>query len=271
MKFNLILGCTSLLAVAGVGQLVGCSDGGTTGTGGGSTSIAATSTSTSAAGTGGATGTSTSAAGTGGSGTGGAGGSTATSTASSSSSASSSASSSSATTGTGGSGPAPFLDITFDDAAVTYTLTGFGDEVGTVVVDPTNAANKVAKLDKPNTSQPWAGTTISTLANNSIPTLPITVANSKMSLRAWSPNANIEVRLKVEDAADPTHSVETVQTLTTANAWQTLTFDFNTEAPGTAKLNPGYTFNRVSVFMNFNVDGPTAGAKTYYVDDVTFP
>jgi hypothetical protein len=273
MKLKLILGCSSMVAALAAAQLAGCSDAGTAGTGGSSTT-GGSDTTTSTAGTGGSV--SSSAAGTGGSasssaaGTGGAGTGGAASSSASSSAASTSASTS-ATTGSGmDAGPAPLLDINFDSAAVTYTLTGFGDEVGVVVADPTNAANKVAKLDKPNTSQPWAGTTVSTLPNNSIITLPITAMNSKMTLRAWSPDANIQVRLKVEDANDPTHSVETIQTLTTASAWQTLTFDFNTEAPGTAKLNPAFTFNRVSVFFNFGVDGPTAGAKTYYLDDLTF-
>jgi hypothetical protein len=170
----------------------------------------------------------------------------------------------------GDGGPAPLLAISFDDAAVTYTLTGFGDEIGTVVADPTNAANKVAKIDKPASAPLWAGTTMSTKPGDQIITLPLTAMNSKMSARVWSPNANIKVRLKVEDAADPTHSVETEATVTTASTWQTLEFDFASEAPGTAKLNPAYTFNRVSIFMNFGVDGVTAGARTYYVDDLTF-
>jgi hypothetical protein len=167
-------------------------------------------------------------------------------------------------------GPPAFLDISFDDAAVTYTLTGFGSENGMMVVDPTDATNKVAQVDKPASSPTWAGTTVSTMANNSIPTLPITATSTKMSVRAWSPDANIQVRLKVEDANDPTHSVETEATVTMANTWQTLDFDFANQAAGTAALNPSYTFNRVSIFFNFNVDGATAGAKTYYFDNLKF-
>jgi len=153
---------------------------------------------------------------------------------------------------------------------VNYTLTGFGGETGTLVADPTNPANKVAKVDKPVASQTWAGTTVSTLPNNQIITLPLTATSTKMSVRAWSPKANIQVRLKVEDASDPTHSCETEATVKVASAWQTLDFDFAHQAPGTAALNPAYTFNRVSIFFNFGVDGATAGAATYYFDDVTF-
>jgi hypothetical protein len=170
----------------------------------------------------------------------------------------------------GDGGTTPLLSISFDDPAVTYTLTGFGDETGTVVADPTNAANKVGKIDKPATAPLWAGTTVSTLPNNQIVTLPFSATSTKMSVRAWSPKANIQVRLKVEDAKDPTHSCETEATVKMANTWQTLDFDFAKQATGTAALNPAYTFNRVSIFFNFGVDGATAGAATYYFDDLTF-
>ena len=44
--------------------------------------------------------------------------------------------------------------ITFDSSAVTYTLTGFGGaEDSTVVVDPTNAANNVARVVKSATAE----------------------------------------------------------------------------------------------------------------------
>jgi hypothetical protein len=91
-----------------------------------------------------------------------------------------------------------------------------------------------------------------------------------MTVRVWSPDAGIQVRLKVETAGDPTRSVETEATTTVANAWETLTFDFANQAAGTAALNLAYTYNRVSIFFNFGVTGATAGAKTYYLDDVTF-
>ena len=167
--------------------------------------------------------------------------------------------------------PATWSPITFDSSAVTYTLTGFGGaDDSTVVVDPTNAANKVAKVVKSATAELWAGTTVSTGANFSVPTLPFTASSTTMTVRVWSPDAGIQVRLKAEDAADPTKSVETEATVTTAAGWQTLTFDFANQAAGTAALNLAYTYNKVSIFFNFGVTGAVAGAKTYYFDDVTF-
>ena len=51
-----------------------------------------------------------------------------------------------------------------------------------------------------------------------------------VTVRVWAPAAGIPIRLKVEDAADPTKSVETEATTTVANAWETLTFDFANQA-----------------------------------------
>ena len=48
----------------------------------------------------------------------------------------------------------PWPTITFDSSAVAYTLTGFGGaEDSTVVVDPTNSANMVARVVKSATAQ----------------------------------------------------------------------------------------------------------------------
>jgi hypothetical protein len=173
----------------------------------------------------------------------------------------------------GGTTPPPpaWAPITFNDASVTYTLSGFGGaEDSTVVVDPTNAANMVARVVKSATAELWAGVTVSTGANFSVPTIPFSAAQTRMTVRVWSPDAGIQVRLKVENAADPTQSVETEATTTVANGWQNLTFDFANQAAGTAALNLAFTYNKVSIFFNFGVTGATAGAKTYYFDDVVF-
>ena len=159
--------------------------------------------------------------------------------------------------------------ITFDSSAITYTLTGFGGaENSSVVVDPTDATNQVAKVVKSGTAETWAGTTVSTEPNLAIPVLPFTASDTKMTVRVWSPDADITVRLKVEDAADNSKFVEVDATTTVANDWETLTFDFASPAGGT--LNLETTYNKASIFFNFGVNGATAGEKTYYFDDVAF-
>ena len=173
----------------------------------------------------------------------------------------------------GGSTPPPpaWSALTFSEPGVTYTLTGFGGaEDATVVVDPTLATNQVARVVKSGTAELWAGTTVSTGANNTLPRVPFTATATTMTVRVWSPHAGIPVRVKLEDATDPTHSVEAEATVTVASGWQTLTIDFATQAAGTAALNLAYTYTRASIFFNFGTTGAMAGARTYYFDDLAF-
>lgn len=164
------------------------------------------------------------------------------------------------------------LPVTFEDAGVDYGVIGFeGAEASSIVTDPTDASNTVVQVIKSASAMPWAGTTVTNAAEEGFATpIPFTAENTQMTVRVWSPDAGIQVRLKVEDHLDPTHSVETEATSTVAGDWETLTFNFSNEAPGTAELNLAYTFDKASIFFNFGVDGATAGEKTYYFDDIYF-
>ncbi|MEM7283122.1 MAG: hypothetical protein AAF438_16010, partial [Pseudomonadota bacterium] len=171
-------------------------------------------------------------------------------------------------TGAGGGGGA-FDPITFDDPAITYTLIGFGGaEDSTVVGDPTGGSNMVAQVNRAAGAETFAGTTVATDAsNNSIPTIPLDAMNTQMTVRVYSPAAGVPVRLKVEDASDPTVSVETEAMTTVANTWETLTFDFANEAMGTAAFNPAATYDKATIFFNFGAAG--APAETYFFDDIS--
>ena len=175
-------------------------------------------------------------------------------------------------TGGGGGGTATTTAITMEESTPPV-LTGFGGaEDSTVVVDPTNAANKVAKVVKSATAELWAGTTVSNLANQAIAPIGFSAGNTTITVRVWSPTAGTPVRLKVESATDPTKTVETEATTTVANGWQTLSFNFANPAAGTAALNLATTYNKASIFFNFGTTGAAAGgARTYYFDDVTYP
>lgn len=160
------------------------------------------------------------------------------------------------------------LPITFDDPNVNYVSSEFGGCTDTIVADPTDPTNMVTQIDKDGSAQTWAGIILS--ANGLANPIPFASGNTTMTMRVYSPDAGIEVRMKIEDANDPTISVETVDTTTLANGWETLTFDFANHASGTAAINFANTYDKVVVFPNFGVDGATAGAKTYYVDDIQF-
>ena len=170
----------------------------------------------------------------------------------------------------GGGGKAKVdLPITFQDTAtVDYALVDFGGNVSSIVQDPTNPNNLVGKAIKTGGAELWAGTTNG--GNGLAKPVPFTAANTKMTVRVWSPDANTPIRLKVENAANPGISVETEANTTTDSTWETLEFDFSNQAPGTAALNPANTYNKLSIFFNFGATGAMAGEKTYYWDDVTF-
>ena len=151
------------------------------------------------------------------------------------------------------------------------TLTGFGgSEDATVVNDPTDATNKVARVVKSATAEVWAGATVSICANQAVPTLPFTTTLTTLTARVWSPAAGVPVRMKVENASDPSKSVETEATTTAASTWQTLNFNFANPVAGTAAFNAATTYNKVSVFFNFGTGGAATGARTYFLDDLAF-
>ncbi|KAB2807353.1 T9SS type A sorting domain-containing protein [Phaeocystidibacter luteus] len=159
------------------------------------------------------------------------------------------------------------LPINWEGTTTNYTVSDFGGNASQVVVDPTNASNMVLESQKTAGAQTWAGTTLGAGSGLASP-IPFAAGNTTMTVRVWSPDAGIEVRLKAEDVTDPTKSVETVDTTTVANGWQIMTFDFANQAAGTAPINFATTYNKLSIFYNFGVDGATAGLKTYYCDDV---
>jgi hypothetical protein len=168
------------------------------------------------------------------------------------------------------------LPVSFDATDVGYGLAGFGGaEDSTVVADPTNAANKVAKVVRAANSETYAGTTITATTAAGVQLgfatkIPFNATDKTMAVRVWSPDANIPVRLKVEDSADPNKSVETEATVTTAGAWQTLSFNFANHATGTAPINLASNYNKATLFFDFGRDKATAVQKTYYFDDINF-
>ena len=164
------------------------------------------------------------------------------------------------------------LPVTFDDATVDYNLLGFGGaDNSTVVTDPTLPTNKVAKVVRSATAFSYAGTTITGLAETGFSSkIPFTLTDTKMSVRVWSPNAGIPVRLKVEDHTNNTITCETEATVTTASGWQTLEFNFANKVSGTSDLDVAKNYDKATIFFNFGVAGSVAGLKTYYFDDVKF-
>lgn len=157
------------------------------------------------------------------------------------------------------------LPINWDDSArIDYSVVDFGGNASMLAADPTNAGNTVLMSTKTSGSQIWAGTSLGSKLATAI---PFAAGSTTMSAIVYSPDANIPVRMKVEDNTDPTISVETEATITAANTWQVLTFDFANQVPATAAINFANTYDMVSIFYDF---GTTGSGKIYYVDNVAF-
>jgi hypothetical protein len=161
------------------------------------------------------------------------------------------------------------LPADFELTPSTYALTDFGGVVSEIVTDPTDASNKVVKTIKTTSAETWGGTTLAEGVGFTSP-LPFNNSATTMSVRVWSPDAGIQVRLKVENKNDVTVSVETDVNTSVTGGWETLVFDFKNESTGTAAINYASTYDKASIFFNFGVEGSAAGEKTYYWDDVTF-
>jgi hypothetical protein len=153
--------------------------------------------------------------------------------------------------------------INFNSMVADYGLADFGGNTSTLVMDPTDATNTVVSVIKGSGSQTWAGTTIA--SGNVI--YPLTATHTGITVRVWSPEAGITVRMKLEESGDNTHTVETDAVTTKTGEWETLLFDFSKPAADTAALNTSYIFDTLSLFFNFNVVGNN---EEYYFDDITF-
>ena len=163
------------------------------------------------------------------------------------------------------------LPVTFEDMGLDYGLTDFGGNISEITGDPDpfDPANTVVKTTKPLGAELWAGTTIGGAAGFANP-VPFAPGSTQMTVRVYSPQAGTPVRLKVEDSTDPAKSVETEALTTVVDTWETLTFDFANQAPGTAALNFSFVYDKASIFFNFGTDGNTAGELIYHWDDVEF-
>lgn len=148
------------------------------------------------------------------------------------------------------------LPLDFESATLPYSFTNFGGATTVIAnnanVGGLNTSAKVGALTKGAGAQIWAGSFIE-LSN------PIDFSiMKKIKMKVWSPQPGIIVKLKLENLADATKNKEIDATLTTANSWQELTFDFTS-------INMSYTYQRVVVFFAFGAGGNGA---TYQFDDI---
>lgn len=172
--------------------------------------------------------------------------------------------------GGGGGGVLPIeLPLTFDDAAVAYSFIDFGGAATSVGADPVDPANNVAVTFRPNSAEFFAGTLMAGAGGLGTPIpLSATGDSATMTVRVYAPDTGLIVRFKIENISNPGEFIETDAVTSVANAWETLTFDFNNPNVGSPAINPAWTYNSPILFFNFNATG--VGDQTFYSDDMTW-
>lgn len=148
------------------------------------------------------------------------------------------------------------LPIDFESSAIEYNFESFGRASAEVVdnpsIDAANGSAKVAKLNKSDGSEPWAGTLLQ---------LPEPIdfsTEQQFSIKTYSPKAGATVLFKIENASDGNVFVENTATTTVENAWETLTFDMSA-------VDQSQQYSKVVVFFDF---GNAGDGSDYYFDAI---
>jgi len=158
------------------------------------------------------------------------------------------------------------VNIDFEGDEPEFRVFGGTDDQGadveySVIENPDasgeNTSATVGSLLDPDQSVFYTGTS-STLDGY----INLTEKNT-FTVKVWSPVEGAVIKFKLEDSADPSISNEVDQTITEANVWEELTYEFPAE--------DSEKFDTVVVFFNFDPNGdqsPKEGENTYFFDDI---
>ena len=157
----------------------------------------------------------------------------------------------------------PELPLTFEDGV--NSVIAFDNGATAAVIDNPdmtgNPSAKVLEFNKIMGSAWYSGIVF----DETLRTTPlIDLANGTVfTVKMWSPNADIDVRFQLEGGTAPAYEV--FQTITEANQWVTLTFDFS------SLVNASDTYPKFSLFPDFDAGNqvPVAEGAIYYIDDIT--
>ncbi len=151
------------------------------------------------------------------------------------------------------------LPLDFQSSTLTYTFTDFGGGNATVINNPQisgiNTSSKVGKMIK-NAGEVYGGSFITLDA-------PINFSGSKIfKMKVFSPRVGAKVLLKVENLTNGGISFEKEVTITTANAWELVTFDFSA-------INTANSYQKVVLIFDLGTMGDGSANFTYLFDDIT--
>ena len=148
------------------------------------------------------------------------------------------------------------LPLDFENTSTVYNIIGFEGADSFLEANPfptgNNPSANVIRTTKTVGAQFFAGTAIPLDA-------PVDFSGTQsISMKTYSPKANIPVRLKLENSNGD--FVELDVNTTVENQWEELVWDFS-------GMDTNFDFTTVVVFFEFIVDLPGDGS-TYYFDDV---
>ena len=163
------------------------------------------------------------------------------------------------------------LPVDFNNPDMDKTVSDFGNNISVLTTDPANPANMVMQSTKPASGLTYAGTTMGTPVGFAT-LIPLSTSRLKMTVMVYSPAAGIDVKLKLDDhtRANSGYSVETDVLTTTANQWETLTFDFSKPASGTPAWSASNNYDLASIFFDFG-NTETGSGKVFYWNNVILP
>lgn len=154
-------------------------------------------------------------------------------------------------------GFAQSLPLDFESTTITYPFTDFDGGVSKKIANPKisgiNTSSTVMQLTK-DSGAVWAGSKIT------LPT-PIDFRTKRVfKVKVISPVAGIKLTLKFEGASFAFQ--KTSSSITTANVWEELTFDFSLDAVN--NLN-----NQIVFMFDLGKKGDGGPNSTYLFDDIT--
>lgn len=171
--------------------------------------------------------------------------------------------------------------ISFSETTV--AAIGFEGLVSAAVAnDPVaGASNKVLKMVKGPSGQPWAGATVFTMGTvNADPSVRsvLTIdtvglsSNKIVTLRNYSgAPVGTKITLKLENGIDPGQNIAAETVTTKQNEWETLTFNFANLSTGV--FSSATTYNTASIFPAFSIPGavvPLASETSFYFDELKY-
>jgi hypothetical protein len=150
------------------------------------------------------------------------------------------------------------LPIDFESTTIPYTFLNFDGGNSTRVANPfptgINTSAFVGKMVK-GPGQVWGGSLLSLSS-------PIDFSvNKKFKVKVYSPRAGAKLLLKVENLANGGISFEREEIITTANAWQELTFDYTA-------ISTTNSFQKLVFIFDLGTVGDASANYTFYFDSV---